>query len=102
MTGAMAPQSPGRRSGPGRRAARSCNQRSTGEIEEGEEEGARRERDREPENNLDQSAHAAGSLTKRERKARANDNDDRKNLGHGALDAVEDLRQRLLPRHVRA
>src|SRR5439155_15116527 len=80
----------------------SCYQRSPGEIEEGQEEGARRKRDREPEHDLDQSAHSARGLAKGEREARADDDDNRDDLGDRTLDAVEDLGQRLFPGHVRA
>src|SRR5947209_13970187 len=99
MSGGAIWQSPAPRLDPGKRAAGSCYQRSPGEIEEGQEEGARRKRDREPEHDLDQSAHSARGLAKCEREARADDDDDdnRDDLGDRTLDAVEDLAQRLFP-----
>jgi len=93
---------PGTSLGPGKASGGLIYQRSPGEIEEGQEEGARGEGDREPENDLDQSAHPARGLPKREREARADDDDDRDDLGHRTLDAIEDLGQRLFPGHVRA
>src|SRR6202011_3852831 len=102
VNGAAARRSLAPRSGPGRRAAGSCDQRSPGKVEEGQEEGARREGDRQPENDLDQSAHPARGLAEGESQARADDDDDCDDLGNRTLDAVEDLSQRLFPGHVRA
>ena len=56
----------------------------------------------EAEDDLDQPAEAAGGFAEGERQACGDDDDHRDYLGDRTLDRIQDLGQRLLPRHVGA
>src|SRR3546814_8495821 len=68
---------------------------------EAEKEGTGCEGDRQTENDLDEAPEAARRLAERERQAGHDNDDDRDDLGDRALDGLQDLLQRLLPRHSR-
>src|SRR5579885_1809615 len=75
---------------------------ATAEGEEGQEERTRRERDREAEYDLDEAPETAAGIAERQCQARHDDDDHRDDLGDRAFDRLQDLLERLLPRHVRA
>ena len=60
------------------------------------------EGDRQAEDDLDQPPEAAGGLAEGERQAGDDDDDHRDDLGDRTLDRIQDLLERLLPRHVGA
>ena len=78
------------------------DQRSAAEREERQEEARRRERDRQAEHDLDQPPEAAGGVAEGERQTGDDDDDHRDDLGDRSFDRLQDLVERLLPRHVGA
>ena len=70
--------------------------------EEGQEEARSGKRDRDPEDDLDQTPEAAACVAEGERQPGNDDDDDGDDLRDRPLDRIEDLLKRLLPGHVGA
>src|SRR5262245_59133044 len=73
----------------------------TGERAKRQEERTRRKRDGEAEHDLDEAAEPAGGVAKGKRQSGDDDDDHCHNFRDWAFDRLQDLLQRLLPRHVR-